>query len=215
MTGSRPARLVCVAGTGTDIGKTWVAAHTLSLLRRRGLRVAARKPVQSFSPADSAATDARQLSTATGEADRDVCPAHRCYPLALAPPMAAEELKLPAFTLAELVSEIDWPQGVDVGLVETVGGTRSPICHDADSADLCAALAPDLLVLVADAGLGTINAVRSSTASLHSCRAPVVVMLNRFDAGTPLHDLNRSWLSQRDSLCVVTGYEELAALVAG
>ncbi len=49
---------------------------------------------------------------------------------------------------------------VDVGLVETAGGMRSPLAADGDCLAFCAALAPDVIVLVADAGLGTINAVR-------------------------------------------------------
>ena len=79
---------------------------------------------------------------------------------------------------------------------------------------LCAALAPDVVVLVADAGLGTINAVRLSV-GVHN---DVVVVLNRFDPGDELHRRNRAWLSERDGLRVVVlpGEEpELAALVLG
>ena len=42
MTGTRPGVLVVVAGTGTDVGKTWVAARLLEHWRRAGLSVAAR-----------------------------------------------------------------------------------------------------------------------------------------------------------------------------
>jgi dethiobiotin synthetase len=55
---------------------------------------------------------------------------------------------------------------VDVGLVETAGGVRSPQADDGDVLDLVAAIAPDHVILVADAGLGTINAVRLSVAAL-------------------------------------------------
>ena len=48
----RPRRLVAVVGTGTDVGKTWVSARVLRDLRAAGLRVAARKPAQSFDPGD-------------------------------------------------------------------------------------------------------------------------------------------------------------------
>ena len=44
--------LILCAGTATDIGKTWVGAATLRSLRDRGHSVAARKPAQSFDPAD-------------------------------------------------------------------------------------------------------------------------------------------------------------------
>ena len=85
----------------------------------------------------------------------------------MAPPMAAEALGRPPFTLADLVASCDWPApAVDVGLVETAGGVRSPLAADGDCLALCAELTPDLVVLVADAGLGTINAVRLTTEAL-------------------------------------------------
>src|SRR5206468_1259236 len=87
----RPRRLVLVTGTGTGVGKTWVAARLLTELRAKGVHVAARKPVQSFA-AGEGPTDAEMLAAATGEDLADVCPAHRWYERPLAPPMAADVL---------------------------------------------------------------------------------------------------------------------------
>jgi len=202
----RPRQLIGVLGTQTEIGKTWVAAQLLSQARAKGLRVAARKPVQSFE-AGQGPTDAQQLAAATGEQPEEVCPKHRNYPLALAPPMAADLLERPRITLDELISEIRWPDAVDIGLVETVGGPRSPLSHDADSVDLIQRLRPDRVLLVADAGLGTLNAVRLSLASVEPLMA--TVLLNRFDAGNELHRLNRDWLIQRYRVQVATQIEEL------
>ena len=157
---SRPTVLVVVAGTGTEVGKTWVAARLIERWRSRGLSVAARKPAQSFDPGHGGATDAEVLGLASGEDPSVVCRPERSYPLALAPPMAAARLGLSAPHLAELVDELRWPDDVDVGLVETAGGLRSPQAADADALDLMMALEPDCALLVADAGLGTINAVR-------------------------------------------------------
>ena len=88
---TRPARLVFVAGTGTAVGKTWTAAAVLARLRSAGLQVGARKPAQSFDAGDGP-TDADVLAAATGETPHDVCPRHRWYARALAPPMAADAL---------------------------------------------------------------------------------------------------------------------------
>ena len=63
-------------------------------------------------------------------------------------------------------------------------------------------LEPDLVVLVADAGLGTINSVRLSAAALAPW--PLVVFLNRYDESDELHALNRAWLADRDGFEVVT-----------
>jgi len=163
----RPDRVVVVAGTATDVGKTFVAAALLDRLRATGTSVAARKPAQSFAPGDLR-TDADVLAAATGEDAAAVCPRHRWYETPMAPPMAAEVLGRPAFTVEDLRSELDWPDAVDVGLVETAGGVRSPLAGDGDCASLARVIEPDLVVLVADAGLGTINAVRMSAAALAS-----------------------------------------------
>jgi dethiobiotin synthetase len=93
---------------------------------------------------------------------------------------------------------------------------RSPIAEDGDCLALVVAAMPDLVVLVADAGLGTINSVRLTMDSLLRLPAPTVVVLNRFDEGSELHQRNRSWLREHDLLQVfrTPGDEtELAKLV--
>ncbi|MER3452444.1 MAG: hypothetical protein C4344_01765, partial [Acidimicrobiia bacterium] len=103
----------------------------------------------------------------------------------MAPPMAAAALGRPPFGVGDLVRELRWPEGCDVGLVETAGGVASPIAEDGDCADLARALLPDLVLLVADAGLGTISAVRLAVRALEGL--PVAVLLNRFDPADDLH----------------------------
>jgi dethiobiotin synthetase len=211
---TRPERLVLVAGTGTEVGKTWVACHLAHALAVRGLIVAARKPVQSYGTAgEVGATDAELLAEATGDRASAVCPPHRWYPVAMAPPMSAAVLGRPAFTIADLVGELSWPAVAGVGLVEAVGGVRSPIAADGDTVTLAQALTPDRIVLVADAGLGTINAVRLSAAAL--TRWPVTVMLNRYDPTVDLHRLNWEWLVGRDGFDVAVDPAELVAPIVG
>jgi dethiobiotin synthetase len=221
--------MVLVCGTGTEVGKTWVAADLIRTLRARGLSVAARKPAQSFD-IDSEGirlggpTDAELLGAASGEHPNAVCHSFRSYHRAMAPPMAAEALGLPAFTVADLIAELDWPaEPVHVGLVELAGGVRSPQASDGDAADVLSVLAPDLVVLVADAGLGTINGVRMSMDALGAVTSTMagvstVVVLDRFDGHHDIHRRNLQWLSERDGFVVVTvpGHDPvLADLVMG
>jgi dethiobiotin synthetase len=211
---NRPERLVLVVGTETEVGKTWVACRLARALRRRGLIVAARKPAQSYDPRDDLSdTDAALLAHATGEHPAVVCPQHRWYPVPMAPPMAAESLARPPFTVADLVRELAWPPAVGVGLVEGAGGVRSPIASDGDGVALARDLHPERILLVADAGLGTINGVRLSAAALGSW--PVTVVLNRFDAADELHVRNHQWLAGRDGYDVVTDPEDLVAPIVG
>jgi dethiobiotin synthetase len=211
-TASRPARLIGVLGTNTDVGKTWVAAQLLATLKLRGARVAARKPVQSYGP-DDINTDAARLAGASGEDVADICPAHRCYPLAMAPPMAARILGRGPVLMQEIVAEVHWPAGIDIGFVETVGGARSPLACDGDSMELLRRLHVDQLLLVADAGLGTINSVRLTLAAVGTL--PTLVYLNRFDASNELHELNRRWLIEQDQLSVITDVHSLAVAIEG
>jgi dethiobiotin synthetase len=203
---TRPHTLVFVSGTGTDVGKTWWCADVARALVASGTAVALRKPVQSGDA--GAPTDADRLGAASDEPPETVCAPGRTYPLAWAPPMAAAELGAPGFTTADLAREVWWPEGTAVGLVEGVGGPRSPISDDGDSVDLAHLLAPDLVVVVADAGLGTINAVRLSVAAFAGFA--VVVALNRY-RDEPLHRRNRELLSAVDGFDVLTTTEELVA----
>jgi dethiobiotin synthetase len=205
--------MIVVAGTGTEVGKTWAGARLASALRDRSVTVQARKPAQSFEPDDPiVGTDAALLGAATGEEPTTVCPAHRWYTVAMAPPMAADALGREPLVLGELVDELasSWGDApAEVRMVELAGGIWSPIAHDGDCLELTRVLAPDAIVLVADAGLGTINAIRPAVAAL-SPIAPVTTLLNRFDDGSDLHHRNLDWLVARDELDVVTSVEALA-----
>jgi dethiobiotin synthetase len=204
---------VVVAGTGTGIGKTWVTAGLAAGLRRQGIAVAARKPAQSFAPDSTEPTDADVLGGATGESPHTVCPEHRWLPRAMAPPMAAATLGLPEFTTTDLAREITANAPADaIVLVESAGGVRSPLAADGDTVTLAGALQPALVILVADAELGTINLVRLSAAVLAPAR--VVVYLNRFDPADDLHEANRAWLTTREGLEVVAEPEALETVVA-
>lgn len=208
MSHSRPNQVVVVVGTGTEVGKSWVSAALLAACRAKGIAVAARKPAQSFDPSDGA-TDAEVLGVASGEDPQVVCPPHRWYEMPLAPPMAAVELHRPPFTVDHLMREIAWPKKrLGLGLVETAGGVASPQASDGDTTDLIRSLDPDWVLLVADAGLGVINAVRLAVLALRSAEPArnrrLLVVLNRFDPDSVLHIRNLEWLSTADGFDVVT-----------
>ena len=207
----RPTKLVAVVGTSTEVGKTWVTCRLLGELRSARRTVAVRKPAQSFEPG-SGPTDADLLAAASGEPLHQVCPPHRWYRVPMAPPMAIDALGLEPVTTRELLAELAWLAGVDVGVVETVGGVRSPLANDGDSLDLTAALAPDVVILVAHAGLGTINDVRlGADAIAGAVGFSPIVFLNHFDPGDDLHRRNLAWLAERDRYTVATSPAALAA----
>lgn len=188
---------VFVSGTGTEVGKTWWMVATIDALRAGAIAAAARKPAQSG--VEPGRSDADLLAAATGEAPEDVCPPARWYRDAVAPPMATTE----PFTITDLRREMRAPApGTAVLLVEGAGGPRSPLAADGDNVEFARALAPDFVVLVAHAGLGTLNAVRLAAAPFTG--TPLVVALNRFRSAVPLHRENRRWLVDTYGFDVVT-----------
>ncbi len=210
----RPNLLVGIMGTGTEVGKTWVGCGLLTEIRQRNRTVAARKPAQSFEITD-ATTDADELAGATGEESLIICPAHRRYEIAMAPPMAADALGRDRLMIAELVDEVraSWEgRAVDVGVVETAGGARSPVAHDGDCVDLLAELDVDVVLLVADAGLGTINSIRLTVDALATLGRPMAIFLNRFDDTDDLHRRNQQWCANDVALSTTTITTTIAQL---
>ena len=70
-------------------------------------------------------------------------------------------LGAPPFTIADLAAETaPCRPRRRYAFVEGAGGPRSPLAADGDNVDLARGVGAELAVLVADAGLGTINAVR-------------------------------------------------------
>lgn len=208
--------IAAVVGTDTGIGKTWIACALASALLSAGHSVAARKPAQSFTPGE--ATDAERLAAVTGEAVESVCPPRWSYAVPMAPPMAADVLgraRIAVGDLAEFATALsDAPTMITI--VELVGGVCSPQAHDGDGLALLGLLEPDVAVLVAHAGLGTINAVQLSLRAMRGrdCLpglAPVVV-LNRYDEGADLHRRNLTWLREHGCDAVAGTERGLAGL---
>ncbi len=200
--------LIVVTGTGTDVGKTYVTAATIAVLREAGAQVQAWKPVQSYTREELGGTDAEVLARATGRSPYEVCPRHRWLALAMAPPIANAALDGPPFTISTLAHEFRLAPACDFVFVEGAGGVRSPLADDGDTLSLCEALDPDAVVVIAHPRLGTINEVRLTVGVLE--RWPVVVVLNRYDETDHVQRANLLWLRARDGFEVVLDAAELA-----
>ncbi len=219
----RPSKLIFVAGTDTDVGKTWTICQLASSLIRKGYKVSAKKPVQSFTPSefDQGVTDAHLLAESTGESIDSICSITRMYGMPLAPPIAALRLGLPSFTVADLVTEIAWDAGVDFGILESAGGICSPIAIDGDVRDLISLVLPDILVLVVDSCLGAIHRTISALDSLKYAHQDEfssyrsVIFLNRFKESLDLHRENLEWLTRNLDLPVFTDTVQLGSFLCG
>jgi adenosylmethionine---8-amino-7-oxononanoate aminotransferase len=150
------ALLLGVVGTDTGAGKTVVTAAVGAALRHRGLRVAALKPVASGVAAGEPGEDAALLALATGAT------APECALLSFArprSPLAAAAAEGRAVDVEAVVREVTGRatgNGLDLLLVEGVGGVLVPLTEAVTVRDLMRRLGAPVLV-AARAGLGTIN----------------------------------------------------------
>jgi dethiobiotin synthetase len=177
---------IFVTGTDTDVGKTWVAAGLTGALRRRGHQAVYFKPIQSGCPEEGGALIATDARCARDLANLPE-PLEVLTPLTLRLPLApgvaaahegaALDLKRVAAALKDLAGRYDW------FVVEGAGGLYVPLIGTQFLVlDLIRWLKLPLLV-VARAGLGTINHTALSVAAARQAGFEVAgVVINRYPA---------------------------------
>jgi dethiobiotin synthetase len=154
-------RGVFVTGTGTEVGKTVVAAAIARGLAAAGQRVAVFKPAVTGlplkQPADGRGEGDHELlrrAAGSGQSDAEIAP-YRFGPPAsphLAATMAGEEIDPQRLVEAARAAA----DGADALVCEGVGGLLVPLSHGYSVRDLAVDLALPL-VIAASSGLGTIN----------------------------------------------------------
>ncbi len=152
-----------ITATGTEIGKTFVAAGLIAALRRRGRKVAALKPVASgFDPQASGESDPALLLRALGRTPSELAIAEIApwrFAAPLSPDMAAErEGKHIDFEALATFCHAAVETAEDVLLIEGIGGLMVPFGAQATVLDLIDTLQIPI-VLVAGTYLGTLSHV--------------------------------------------------------
>jgi dethiobiotin synthetase len=150
-----------ITGTGTGVGKTYVAALIAQALRSTGKRVGVYKPVASGCERQEdgrlVSLDAATLWEAAGRPGtiEQVCPQMFAAPLAPHLAARAEGRRVDPRLLRDGLTS--WRESCEIVLVEGAGGLMSPISDEDYNADLAAEFGYPL-VIVAENALGTINA---------------------------------------------------------
>ena len=146
---------VFVTGTGTEVGKSVVAAAIARTAHAAGSRVAVFKPaVSGLDKGGEADHHLLRRASGSGQSDDEIVP-YRYGPAVsphLAAEMAGEEIE--PRRLLEAAGQA--AEGADVLVCEGVGGFLVPLTRDHLVRDLCAELGYPVVV-VASPGLGTIN----------------------------------------------------------
>ena len=137
-----------VAGTYTEIGKTFVACALLHALRNQGLTAIGMKPVAAGTDENGRNDDVEALIAASGvAAPRDLVNPY-LYAPAIAPHIAAVEAGLPIDLERIAQSFVALRPLADAIVVEGVGGFCVPLGPQVDAADLAQRLALPVILVV-------------------------------------------------------------------
>lgn len=191
-----------VTATGTDVGKTYAAALILKELKRRGLNAGYYKAALSGAqpPFSAVQDDDAYVCRVAGLTSDEAVVSYR-YRTAVSPCLAAgceglqppdkERIRSDFFCMANRF---------DYTVAEGSGGILCPLARSREGvftvADMVAGWGIASLI-VADAGLGTLNAVKLTADWMISHRLPIAgVLLNRFEKGNFLHEDNARMIDE-------------------
>jgi dethiobiotin synthetase len=177
-----------VTATDTDVGKTIVAGAIANQFARRGLRTAVCKPMAT-------GCQKRREGLVSDDAEFLAGAAQSRHPLDLICPQRFVEPLAPAVAARRAGETIDWPTiqnairlmslDSDVMVVEGAGGILVPVDENYLMLDVIRWLSVPVVV-VARAGLGTINHTLMTVGVLRAARIDVAgVVINRYPAEFP------------------------------
>ncbi len=211
---------LCIVGTDTGVGKTYLTARMARQLFVAGVSVGVYKPVCSGC-LDSVSgipvwDDIEILSEALGhQFPRErICP--QSFRAALAPPVAAR-LENRAVDPGLLLNGIEWwRERVELLLIEGVGGLFCPVTEDWTLCDLLERWRFPLVV-VGRLGLGTINhtLLTVETASRRGLEVRGIILNETFpDAGGLAGESSAQEIAKRCPVPIlaVIPYQELPGL---
>lgn len=174
-----------MTGTDTGVGKTWVGTQLLQHLRRLGLHITPRKPVESGWLAEQITeTDSWKLAiNASGlQPLTQICPNPLLAPLS--PPRAAH-YEGKTLRIQQLAQQCQAKHAQPSFLyVEGAGGFYSPLAHDGLNADLAQALKLPVL-LVSEDRVGCINHILLTAEAIQARQLSLVAVILNPRHSTP------------------------------
>ena len=137
-----------IAGTDTEVGKTFATCALLHALHQQGIKAIGMKPIAAGTDAQGCNEDVEQLIAASGvSAPRELINPYLFEP-AIAPHIAAAEAGR-RIDIAQIVSAFSRLSSMaEITLVEGVGGFCVPLGPDCDTADLAESLNLPVILVV-------------------------------------------------------------------
>lgn len=188
---------IFITATGTDVGKTYISALLVKMLRESGMNCG------YYKPALSGAIKRDDGSLLPGDADYvvkysglDINPSDcvtYCFEEAVSPHLAAERSGV-QIKLSNIIEHYNsLLETYDTLLVEGAGGITCPFNLKEEKlllSDVIKALGTDV-VLVADAGLGTINSVLLTYEYAKKRSINIIgIIYNNYEPDNFMHDDN-------------------------
>ena len=210
------SKKIFITGTGTDIGKTYVTGLILKKLFNNGINAAYYKAALSGNDRDKEGKlipgDAVHVKSVSGITQplEEMCP--YVYENAYSPHLASR-IEGNAVKLDRVVEGFrDVCEKYDYVTMEGSGGILCPLCFDEEEINL-----PDVIkacglgcIIVADAGLGTINNVGLTAAYMKAENIALNgIIFNNFEKGNVLHEDNLKMCEH------VTGVKVVACVKEG
>lgn len=209
-----------ITGTGTDVGKTYVTGLIVKKLQESGKSAAYYKAAMSGNERRADGTlipgDALHVKTMSGikQSLEEMC--KYVYEAAVSPHLAAK-LEGNPIEMERLLKSFDHVcQKYDYVTAEGSGGIVCPLRFDEQKIQLEDFIKACNLscLIVADAGLGTINAVVLTIEYMKNRQIPIKgIIFNHYEPGNQLHEDNRLMCEAMTGLnvvaCVKDGDTEL------
>ncbi|MDR1162479.1 MAG: dethiobiotin synthase [Candidatus Accumulibacter sp.] len=186
-----------IAGTDTEIGKTFSATTLLYALKNAGVQAVGMKPVAAGTDSDGKNDDVESLAAASGIAVPRALLNPCLFHPAIAPHIAADEAGRP-IEIEKIVAAFNALREIaDAVVVEGVGGFRVPLGTKIDARDLAQALGVPV-ILVVGMRLGCISHALLTVESIAAADLTLAGWIaNRIDPDMPRFEENLDALKAR------------------
>ncbi|MCV0400609.1 MAG: dethiobiotin synthase [Nitrosopumilus sp.] len=182
-----------IAGTDTDVGKTYITAGLAVTLRKMGVDVGIMKPFAAGIAQKKGykSEDVEILSAAAQVNDPENMINPQFFPIPASPYTAWKRLKTKPKISTILSSFKKLTKIHDLMLVEGMGGIMTPILKDYYITNLIKEM--DIpTVIVTRSKIGTVNHTIMTVKMCEKYKIPIKgIIINDFDAGYPVKELTR------------------------
>ncbi len=211
---------IFITGTGTDVGKTYITGLIIKKLKKYGINAAYYKAAMSGNERRSDGSlipgDALHVKNVSGieQPLEEMCP--YIYENAVSPHLASRLEGNPVQMSRVLEDFYKVCEKYEYVTMEGSGGILCPICFDEAKIQLTDIIKACGLgcLMIADAGLGTINSVGLTAAYLKAEQIPLKgIIFNHYEPGSLMHEDNKKMCEYMTGVkviaCVKDGDEEL------